>query len=281
MPCNPAIGGTAKGPPRPRDRRARRPDGPGDRRDRHSVQAAQPQPRPGGVVAARAGGQARATARGCGDALDGEPNIDVGDWDGRRGCVVERRPGRVASRLEDGDRRTRAAALVVTTGTFLNGLIHVGPEQRPAGALGEPPSHDAGGVAPRRSGSEMGRLKTGTPPRLRRGSIDFDAASSRGASRSSAATTAAVPFSFMTRPHRRATQVAVLAAAHDRARPRARAGEHRPSRRCTTARSRASARATARRSRTRSCGFPTASATRSSSSRKGSTSTRSTSTASR
>ena len=45
-------------PPGPRDRRARRPDGPRDRRDRHPVQAAQPQPRAGGVVAARAGRQA-------------------------------------------------------------------------------------------------------------------------------------------------------------------------------------------------------------------------------
>ena len=46
-----------EGSSRSRDRRARRPDGPRDRCDRHSVQAAQSQPRPGGLVAARAGGQ--------------------------------------------------------------------------------------------------------------------------------------------------------------------------------------------------------------------------------
>ena len=41
--------------------------------------------------------------------------------------------------MEDGERHA-CDALVVTTGTFLNGLIHVGPEQRPAGRHGEPPS---------------------------------------------------------------------------------------------------------------------------------------------
>ena len=43
--------------------------------------------------------------------------------------------------MEDGERHA-CTALVVTTGTFLNGLIHVGPEQRPAGRHGEPPSRE-------------------------------------------------------------------------------------------------------------------------------------------
>jgi ribosomal protein S18 acetylase RimI-like enzyme len=75
--------------------------------------------------------------------------------------------------MEDGD-AYECAALVVTTGTFLNGLIHVGPEQRPAGRHGEPPSRELSDSI-RSFGFEMGRLKTGTPPRLHRSSIDFAA----------------------------------------------------------------------------------------------------------
>jgi tRNA uridine 5-carboxymethylaminomethyl modification enzyme len=63
-------------------------------------------------------------------------------------------------------------ALVVTTGTFLNGLIHIGDEQRPAGRAGELPTKNlADSLAG--FGFSMGRLKTGTPPRLDRRSIDF------------------------------------------------------------------------------------------------------------
>jgi tRNA uridine 5-carboxymethylaminomethyl modification enzyme len=67
----------------------------------------------------------------------------------------------------------------VTTGTFLNGLIHIGEEQRPAGRHGEPPSR-ALAKSIRAQGFSMGRLKTGTPPRLRRDSIDFDGCVARG-----------------------------------------------------------------------------------------------------
>jgi tRNA uridine 5-carboxymethylaminomethyl modification enzyme len=62
--------------------------------------------------------------------------------------------------------------LVVTTGTFLNGLVHVGDEQRPSGRAGEPPTRELA-ESLRECGFEMGRLKTGTPPRLDRRSIDF------------------------------------------------------------------------------------------------------------
>ena len=64
-------------------------------------------------------------------------------------------------------------ALVVTTGTFLNGLVHIGPEQHPAGRAGEPPSRELA-ESLKSFGFEWGRLKTGTPPRLDRASIDFD-----------------------------------------------------------------------------------------------------------
>jgi tRNA uridine 5-carboxymethylaminomethyl modification enzyme len=61
---------------------------------------------------------------------------------------------------------------VVTTGTFLNGLIHIGNEQQPAGRAGEPPTR-ALAESLAACGFSMGRLKTGTPPRLHRKTIDF------------------------------------------------------------------------------------------------------------
>src|SRR6185437_13784403 len=66
--------------------------------------------------------------------------------------------------LGDG-RRLRAGAVVLTTGTFLRGLIHIGETKIPAGRVGEAP---ALGLSTRlyERGLRMGRLKTGTPPRL-------------------------------------------------------------------------------------------------------------------
>jgi tRNA uridine 5-carboxymethylaminomethyl modification enzyme len=76
-------------------------------------------------------------------------------------------------KLRDG-RTVEAGAVVITTGTFLNGLIHCGEQQYPAGRSGEPPSVLLG-EALRRLGFEVGRLKTGTPPRLDARTIDFSA----------------------------------------------------------------------------------------------------------
>jgi tRNA uridine 5-carboxymethylaminomethyl modification enzyme len=98
--------------------------------------------------------------------------------------------------MEDGD-AFACDALIVTTGTFLNGLIHVGPEQRPAGRHGEPPSRDLA-ESIRSFGFEMGRLKTGTPPRLDRRSIDFDAQVRHGVFVEEPGDVVPVPFSFDT-----------------------------------------------------------------------------------
>jgi tRNA uridine 5-carboxymethylaminomethyl modification enzyme len=73
--------------------------------------------------------------------------------------------------LRDG-RRVEAETVVVTTGTFLNGMIHCGENTYPAGRSGEPPAVMLG-EALRRLGFEVGRLKTGTPPRLDARTIDF------------------------------------------------------------------------------------------------------------
>jgi len=66
----------------------------------------------------------------------------------------------------------RCRALIVTTGTFLNGLCHIGPVQFAAGRQGEPPSVGLSDSL-RALGLELGRLKTGTPPRVNKRSIDF------------------------------------------------------------------------------------------------------------
>jgi tRNA uridine 5-carboxymethylaminomethyl modification enzyme len=73
--------------------------------------------------------------------------------------------------LADG-RRIKAAAVVLTTGTFLRGLIHVGDKQIPAGRVNEPPSVK---LAQRLAALKLnlGRLKTGTPPRLDGRTIDY------------------------------------------------------------------------------------------------------------
>lgn len=63
--------------------------------------------------------------------------------------------------------------VLLTTGTFLNGLIHIGDTHFPAGRLGDAPSNSLSSCL-KSFGLELGRLKTGTTPRLLRASIDFD-----------------------------------------------------------------------------------------------------------
>lgn len=85
--------------------------------------------------------------------------------------VVE---GRVTGlRLADG-RELRAGAVVVTTGTFLRGLIHLGEKNWPAGRVGEAPAMGLS-TSFERAGFTLGRLKTGTPPRLDGTTIDWSA----------------------------------------------------------------------------------------------------------
>jgi tRNA uridine 5-carboxymethylaminomethyl modification enzyme len=73
---------------------------------------------------------------------------------------------------EDGE-EIQAGAVVVTTGTFLRGRIHVGQEMSDAGRIGDPPSRCLADSI-QRLGFKVGRLKTGTPPRLDRMTIDWE-----------------------------------------------------------------------------------------------------------
>ena len=74
-------------------------------------------------------------------------------------------------RLRDG-RSLAAGAVVLTTGTFLRGLIHIGERQVPAGRMGEAPALGLSRTL-QRAGFELGRLKTGTPARLDGTTIDW------------------------------------------------------------------------------------------------------------
>lgn len=82
--------------------------------------------------------------------------------------------GTVSQIITASGRRIGCGAIVITTGTFLNGLIHVGNEKTPAGRVGELPSI---GLAHTLRGLQlsMGRLKTGTPPRLDGRTINYSA----------------------------------------------------------------------------------------------------------
>ncbi len=94
-------------------------------------------------------------------------------------------------RLRDG-RVVEAGAVVITTGTFLNGLIHCGEQTYAAGRSGEMPSVMLG-EALRKLSFEVGRLKTGTPPRLDARTIDFSQFQTQ------AGDPVSTPFSFRTR----------------------------------------------------------------------------------
>src|SRR3954463_5059454 len=168
MPCNPAVGGTAKG------HLVREIDALGGLMGR-AIDATGIQfkllnrSRGPAVWSPRAQADKRRYSAWVKSALESEPNIN---WIFGKAARILTSIGRIVGlELETGERYA-CGSVVVTTGTFLNGLIHIGPEQRPAGRVGEPPSHDLA-ESLKSFGFEWGRLKTGTPPRLDRRGTDF------------------------------------------------------------------------------------------------------------
>lgn len=102
-------------------------------------------------------------------AIDSQPNLSI--VEGEADDLVIHN-GRVTGiRLLDG-RELAAGAVVLTTGTFLRGLIHIGERQTPAGRMGEKPALGLSATLAR-LGVTLGRLKTGTPPRLDGRTIDW------------------------------------------------------------------------------------------------------------
>ena len=155
MPCNPAIGGTAKG------HLVREIDALGGLMglaiDATGIQfKLLNRSRGPAVWSPRAQADKQVYSRWVSDALRRESRIE---W------VFGK--GQAPARAEDYGRRARGrpgawcSAVVITTGTFLNGLIHIGPDQRPAGRAGEPPSQTLAESLKGRV--RWGRLKTDAP----------------------------------------------------------------------------------------------------------------------
>ncbi|MBI2216210.1 MAG: tRNA uridine-5-carboxymethylaminomethyl(34) synthesis enzyme MnmG [Candidatus Rokubacteria bacterium] len=169
MSCNPAVGGTAKG------HLVREIDALGGEMGRNTDRAAIQFK----TLNASRGAAVRSTRAQCDRAryraamkqtIEREPGLEVRQGQAMRFVV---RGGRVAGIEDELGVRHHARAVVVTAGTFLRGLIHVGLTRHSAGRAGEPASN-ALSDALRELGLRLGRLKTGTSPRLRRSTIDWD-----------------------------------------------------------------------------------------------------------
>jgi len=101
-------------------------------------------------------------------AIRSQPNLTV--FEGEVDDLIGDR--RVTGVLLKDSRAFVCGAVVLTTGTFLRGLIHIGQRQIPAGRVGEAPATGLSGSL-ERAGFTLGRLKTGTPPRLDGKTIDW------------------------------------------------------------------------------------------------------------
>ena len=169
MPCNPAVGGTAKG------HLVREIDALGGLMglaiDATGIQfKLLNRSRGPAVWSPRAQADKRIYSRWVKAALDAHPGIQ---WIfGKAATILRDAHGAVTGIAMESGEVYGCLSLVVTTGTFLNGLVHIGPDQRPAGRASEPPARELA-ASLKSLGFAWGRLKTGTPPRLSRQSIDF------------------------------------------------------------------------------------------------------------
>ncbi|MBN9080583.1 MAG: tRNA uridine-5-carboxymethylaminomethyl(34) synthesis enzyme MnmG [Rhizobiales bacterium 62-17] len=168
MSCNPAIGGLGKG---------------------HLVREVDALDGLMGRVADAAGIQFRVLNRSRGPAVRGpraqadrklyraamqaaiadQANLTVVEGDVEEICQAN---GRITGVVVSGERRFGCGSVVVTTGTFLRGLIHIGDQRVPAGRVGEAPSTRLS-ASFEQFGLRLGRLKTGTPARLDGRTIDW------------------------------------------------------------------------------------------------------------
>ena len=168
MSCNPAVGGLGKGPLV---------------KEVHSLGGAI------GLLADAAAIQGRILNRSKGPAVRGTRlQCDRDDYRRRARRLLER-PANLDLRqatvtaLAAGDSGVEgvlagdvlfpASRVILTPGTFLSGLLHFGMRQEAGGRVGEPPAEGLS-ASLRELGLELGRLKTGTPPRLKASSVDLD-----------------------------------------------------------------------------------------------------------
>jgi tRNA uridine 5-carboxymethylaminomethyl modification enzyme len=188
MPCNPAMGGIGKG---------------------HLIAELDALGGLQGWATDRAGLQFKTLNRSRGPAVWGpRAQCDKGRYTQIMGRVLAGLPGLsiiegevtgllsddggvIGVRLADG-RRIRARTTILTTGTFLGGVLTSGDDRHPGGRYGERPSIGLGAELAG-LGLTLRRFKTGTPPRLRRSSLDFDRLEEQKGDES------ARPFSWRTR----------------------------------------------------------------------------------
>lgn len=168
MSCNPAIGGLAKG------HLVREIDALGGEMgraiDRAAIQYRRLNTSKGPAVRATRAQADRLRYRlAMRRVLEGQERLTI--YQAMAGRILVRE-GRVLGVETTIGETIEAETVIVTTGTFLRGLIHIGLERFPAGRLGDPPSNRLSRSI-EELGFEMGRLKTGTPPRLHRATIDF------------------------------------------------------------------------------------------------------------
>src|SRR6187399_2434161 len=104
-------------------------------------------------------------------AIRAIPNLTVIEGEANDLLIQQ---GRAAGISLGNERILHAGAVVITTGTFLRGLIHLGERNWPAGRVGEAPALGLS-ASFERAGFNLGRLKTGTPPRLDGTTIDWSA----------------------------------------------------------------------------------------------------------
>lgn len=169
MPCNPAVGGIGKG------HLVKEIDALGGEIGRNTDRA--------GIqfrtLNTKKGPAVRATRVQCDkslyrkamqETLATQPHLEVVSGTATK---LLTKGGAIQGVVTDRGETIQANAVIITSGTFLKGLIHIGMNHMPGGRAGEAPAEHLSDCM-RDFGFEIGRLKTGTPPRLDRDSINFD-----------------------------------------------------------------------------------------------------------
>lgn len=169
MPCNPAVGGIGKG------HLVKEIDALGGEIGRNTDQA--------GIqfrtLNTKKGPAVRATRVQCDkslyrkamqETLTNQPSLEIVSGTAQN---ILTKGDAIRAVVTDRGETIQANAVIITSGTFLKGLIHIGMNHIPGGRAGEAPAESLSDCM-RDFGFEVGRLKTGTPPRLDRDSINFD-----------------------------------------------------------------------------------------------------------
>lgn len=169
MPCNPAVGGIGKG------HLVKEIDALGGEIGRNTDQA--------GIqfrtLNTKKGPAVRATRVQCDkslyrkamqETLTNQPSLEIVAGTAQN---ILTKGGAIQGVVTDRGETIQAHAVIITSGTFLKGLIHIGMNHIPGGRAGEAPAESLSDCM-RDFGFEVGRLKTGTPPRLDRDSINFE-----------------------------------------------------------------------------------------------------------